>query len=176
MLRIFKKKYTNKRELEIKIISKYINWYKLLVQQWNLFPNYTVASDTIKNLKEYKDYIKNRWKKNPELSLGEILSLLGFLPKNIISSSKTSTWYYEDYEDIMCRMNVPERDYLIWRSSYNIFGKRRKHAVYQLVKDMSSYHIKKILNSSMLIMSDRYAQVLKDELTLRGTKPWATKL
>jgi hypothetical protein len=168
MFNLFKKKYTNKRELEIDLFFKYVNWYKLLVQQWELYPNFTVANDKVGQLRKNTETIRRIWKANPEQDLAQILSLMCFLPKRL---PKTD-WYFDDIPTILQKMGIREADYYIWGSAYNIFGRKRRQMIYRVVSEMSTWHIKRIMKSKYLRISNHSAHVFQWELTKRGVKLW----
>lgn len=169
MFNLFKKKYTNKRELEIDLFFKYVNWYKLLVQQWGLYPSFNAASDAILRLKEYKERLRKDWKKNPNFTLAEMLSGSGYFPRFLPSRSE---WFFDDIPTILQKMGIREGDYTIWASAYNMFGRKRKQIIFKAVSEMSTWHIKRVMKSQYLRISHRNARVFQNELTKRGVKLW----
>ena len=176
MFNLFKKKYTNKRELEIDIFFRHVNWYKLLVIIWEMYPSFRAANDPIAELKRNQNQIKKIWLNNPEMSIGQVLDSLGLFAgssklKNI-NSYRNCQWYNDQPEDILDKLVILDRERIIWCSRYNIFGKERKVPVYMLVKDMSTNHIRIILKSQYVRISNRYAHIFKNELTKRGKKSW----
>ena len=137
------------------------------MQRWGLYPDFHTAQDTILELRKSSKEIKKVWKNNLEKSLPQILNIFEILPKQLPDSS---TWYYDSIEDIMEKMNIPSSEWYVWSSMYNKFGKKREKAVYSLLRDLSTNHIKRILNSKHLNLSSRNKLKLCSELDKRGIK------
>lgn len=157
MIRIFKKTYTNKRELEIETFFKNVNWYKLL-KAWGIFPSFKAASETIMDLRSNTKCIKKTWLNNLTYSLPQVLSVLNLLPQSVIEQKHDhfakSKWYFSTYRDLMEEMNIPKSEFLIWCSSYNMFGKKRKQPSCSLIKNLSTWHIKRILKTRFPAVTD----------------------
>lgn len=131
---IFKKKYTNKRELEIDLFFKYVNWYKLL-KSWSLFPTYALASDTILIFKQNTELIKTLWKDNPNKSLPQILALYGNLPfKHIRKTGSNFEWYFSSISELMETMNIPQGLYDIEFINEWPWGTKRKQPIWRVKK------------------------------------------
>lgn len=176
MLKLFKRTYNNKRDSEIEIFFKHVNWYKLL-RGWNLFPTFIEARDTIDLLKREQERIRVAWHNNPHYSLGELLTSMEILPITKIKSlyrkgvilygDSNPDWYFSSIDDLMELMGIPAREHKIWASQYNIFGCKRKFPKVILIKDMSTWHIKRVLKNQKFTLSYRYSKYFKEELERR---------
>jgi hypothetical protein len=167
MLKLFRKRYTSKREMEIDIFFKHVNWYKLL-KAWDLYPSFHAASGAILELKRRQTEIKKVWHDNPTLSLPALLSSMGLIHKTILRKNRgdNSDWYFSSIDDLFYAMNIPEREHFIWCSLFNMFGFKRKYPDCMLVKDLSTRHIRKIIKGQKI--KSRFKTALLAELEKRG--------
>lgn len=167
MLKLFRRTYHSKRDAEIEIFFKHVNWYKLL-HVWGLFPTFLEARETIDTLRKEQDRIRKTWHNNPTSSLAQVLASMNLLPiKRISKGNKNADWYFASIEDLMVVMGVPEMEYRLWSSMYNIFGLKRKYPKVSLVKDLSTFHLKRILRTQKFNMTHRFYKILQEELNRR---------
>ena len=166
MIKIFKKSYTNLRELQIDLFFKYVNWYKLLVKVWGIYPTFSTASDAILELKQNSKLIKRNWLANPNLTIAQVIDYLGL---TFLKDKTKSDWYYYSINDILRELNIPERMTTAWRSSYNVFGMKRKNPKYIIVAEMHTVHIQKILERQNVHFS-KIGELLIKELEMRNVK------
>jgi hypothetical protein len=147
MLKLFKCKYTNKRDIEIEVFFKHVNWYKLL-KHWGLFKTFSEAIETINLYRSKTKQIKKVWHNNPTNSLPQILTYMEILPlKYVKKTYKNTDWYFSTIQDLLEVMNVPEREYLVWSSVNNCLGFKRKHPKIVLIKDLSTRYMKRMLKN-----------------------------
>jgi hypothetical protein len=136
MMKLLKKTYTNKRDLEIDTFFELVNWYKLL-KRWGLFPTFAEASGTILELKSKSESIKKVWHNNPHQSLPQILALMGLLPlRHTKKGSNNSDWYFTGIPEMYGDMDIPIEETNITIIKTGIFGIRRKNPIYKLTKDV----------------------------------------
>lgn len=170
MLKLFRRTYHNKRDAEIEIFFKHVNWYKLL-HVWGLFSTFIEARETIYLLKREQERIKQVWHDNPLDSLAQVLASMNLLPmRKITKGNSNSDWYFSSIEDLMVLMDIPECEHKLWVSIYNIFNIKRKYPKVILIKDMSTWHIKRILKFKKLTISYRFRRYFQEELVRRGYK------
>jgi hypothetical protein len=170
MIRLLRKKYTTKRDMEIDIFFKHVNWYKLL-RAWDLFPSFHAASETILELKRNQKKIKKMWHDNPTLSLPALLTSMNLLTTKIVKRNRgeNANWYFSSIDDLFVVMGIPEREHFIWCTMFNRLGIRRKYPDCVLIKDLSTEHIRKILKGRPVgTIKTRFRTALLAELERRG--------
>jgi len=174
MFNLFKKRYTNKRELEIDTFFEHVNWYVLLVNIWKLYPTFHSSVNHIIILKNNIELIKKRWKDNQQMTLPQVLDSLELLPISWkfkkAKLDQSTDWYWMSIEELMYSMHVPEQHFIIWRSAYNRFGIKRRKAIFILIKNLSTKHIKLILKNQSITIGHRYSNIFMNELEKRSEK------
>ena len=129
-----KRTYTNRRELEIDLFFKYVNWYKLL-KKWGLYPTFAKATDTIFEYKQKTESIRKVWKNHPNQTLPQILAVMGILPlKHVRRGTDNAQWYFSTINNLMEDMNIPRDLYTIERKDTWIFNIKRKNPIYKVKK------------------------------------------
>lgn len=105
------------------------------------------------NFQRYKKFHKE----NPYLRFSQILQINGLY--------KEGFWFFIE-DDIMLMKFVSAREVLYWGNNYSEKGNRLKKTNWILIKDMSTEHIKAVLNGNFT-NNLVYLKAFNDELKLR---------
>lgn len=105
---------------------------------------------------KFKD-IKIFHKTNPHLRFSQILQVYGLY--------KEGFWFYIE-DDIMLMQFVEPREVLYWGNNYSEKGNRLKKTNWILIKDMSTEHIKAVLDGNFT-NNLMYLKAFNKELKLR---------
>jgi hypothetical protein len=101
--------------------------------------------------------IRTFWKLNPDLRFSQVLVSLNILP-NIPGS-----WFYTEEEEILERLGIPARDYLLWGQYFNKDGTKMDKPIRRPIKDMDTDHIKNILTGEWT-RNPEYIKCFTEEL------------
>jgi len=108
------------------------------------------------NLFEITEY----WTENPDLRFSQVLINIGIIP------NVPGVWYYKEEHEILQDLGVQTREFLLWGQNFDKDMNRLPETIYKPVKDLSTDHIKAILDGGWC-RSEPYLQCFKDELILR---------
>lgn len=109
------------------------------------------------NFQRYKKFHKE----NPYLRFSQVLQFFNLY--------KQGFWFFIE-DDIMLMKFVPAREVLYWGNNYSAKGNRLKNTNWILIKDMSTEHIKAVLNGNFT-NNLVYVKAFNDELKLRENEP-----
>ena len=140
----------------IPIFLKHVNWYILIKDIWgNLDEDETL--DVYNSITKNLDDVKEFWIDNPDLRISQVLVNLGIIPNS------SGMWYYMEESEILEKLGIPEREYMIWGTR----GKDGKSPLeFKPIKDLSTDHIEAILETQTQI-SYYTRTVFEDELKRR---------
>ena len=128
-------------------------------EEWNnLYEQYNTNLTNFYYDNEIK--LKEYWLENSDLRFSQVLIALRIIP-NI-----PGFWFYiEDYE-ILEKLGIPSREYLLWGQNYDKDMNLLPKTIYKPIKDLSIDHIKAILNGNFC-KSEKYKKCFEEELKLR---------
>ena len=134
-------------------------------RKWNVFRNIfrfdaEIVDTAIDRFYEKEQEIKDFWLKNPDLRFSQILVNLGIIP-NIPGS-----WYYIEEDEILEKLEIPTREYLLWGQNYDKNINLLPETIYKPIKDLSIEHIQAILDGDFA-KTEKYIKCFKEELKLR---------
>lgn len=105
------------------------------------------------------------WKLTPDLRLSQALVNCGVMPNFM------GFWYYLEDDTIMISTNILEpRDICFWGQNYDENLNRLPQTNWILIKNMSTDHIKAILNdceSNNQLVGSKYLEYFNNEIKLR---------
>ena len=104
--------------------------------------------------------IEKFWYKFPDLRFSQVLINMGIIP-NIPGS-----WYYIEEKEILEKLGIPSREYLLWGQNYDKNMKLLPNTIYKPIKDLTTEHIKAILDGNFC-KSEEYKKCFEEELKLR---------
>jgi len=137
----------------IPLFMKMVNTDKL-AERWWVLPDLLKDALTQENFETY-------WLNNPDQRIGQVLINLDLIPDSM------NIWM-DEVQDILLDQGMPPRDCLFWTSLFDKEGNRLEEPMSKLIKDLESNHIKNILNSEKLRLSELYKETLENELGIRG--------
>ena len=105
--------------------------------------------------------IENFWLENPDLRFSQVLVGLGIIP-NI-----PGFWYYIEEDEILEKLGIPTREYLLWGQNYDKDMNLLPKTLYKPIKDLSTDHIQAILEGGYA-KREKYIKCFKEELKLRN--------
>ena len=136
--------------------------FKTLAERWNI-------EEKVFNLirgrsGKMKSSIITYWKKRPNLRFGQMLINLSLSP------NKLKIWNDEE-KDILLDQGYEPREVLYWECNYDKDRKKLPKTEWILIKDMSTDHIKVILEDVLIerkyTIADLYLDTLQIEYTER---------
>lgn len=142
----------------IPIFLEHING-KLTFIVVNIWKIKSEISD-IKPIYENKKIIKNFWLKNPDLRFSQVLINLGIIP-NI-----PGFWYYIEEDEILEKLEIEPREYLLWGQNYDKNMNLLPSTIYKPIKDLETDHIQAILDGGYT-KNPKYIKCFEEELKLR---------
>lgn len=105
--------------------------------------------------------IERFWTDNPDLRFSQVL-----IAKEIIPNIPGS-WYYMEENDILKKLGIEPREYLLWGQVFDKDMNRLPEPIYRPIKDLDTGHIQAILDGNWCRL-DNYKECFKNELKLRG--------
>ena len=128
----------------------------IVVNIWKINNNISNIKPIYKN----KEKIKEFWLKNPDLRFSQVLINLGIVP-NI-----SGFWYYLEEDEILEKLEIPQREYLLWGQNYDKDMNILPKTIYKPIKDLDTDHIQAILDGNFC-KSEEYKKCFEEELKLR---------
>lgn len=92
-------------------------------------------------LKQKLPEIEEKWKKYPDSRLGQLLTSMGLVPKNI----EDKIWNIEEDDWLIENDYCKVEDIKFWGVNFYKNGKQRKKTKYVLLKDLKTDHIQNII-------------------------------
>ena len=102
--------------------------------------------------------LKKLHKEHPYLRFSQILQHMGLY--------KEGFWYYIEDDIMLMKLGVEPREVLYWGNNYSAKGNRLKKTNWILIKDMSTQHIKAVLDGNFT-NNLVYLKAFNNELKLR---------
>lgn len=132
---------------------------------------YIYIDDILDNWENNYEEFSKLWIENPDLRLTQVLITTGIL------SNFPGLWYYLDNDIIIISANILEpRDIYFWGQIYDKNLNKLPQTNWILIKDMSTDHIKAVLNDCKnnehlnRIVEDKYLKHFNNELKLKANK------
>lgn len=105
--------------------------------------------------------IEKFWLSNPDLRFSQVLINLGIIP------NVSGFWYYMEEDEILERLGIEPREYLLWGQNYDKNMNLLPNTVYKLIKDLRTDHIQAILDGGY-VKNSKYSKCFEEELKLRS--------
>lgn len=146
----------------IPLFLEKVDWEQL-INDWFPGESSELRVEFIKTIKANLDLIREGWKNNPDLRIGQVLV------NNGIIMNIPGMWYYDEERDILFKQGYAYRDILFWGKNFDKDMNRLPKTEWALIKDLETDHIKAILSGGFST-GELYTKVFKDELKLRAVK------
>lgn len=148
----------------IDIVLSKINFDQFILSNSN---NLTAQSAEIlaEKIEGDIDKIRTEWRKYPDLRLGQLLIIKGYVPDNYrMFNVEEDDWMIENG---ICSI----QDIKFWGNNYDINRNRLTETVYILLKDMNDGHVQAIIDledSGMMRVRKDYLDYFKSRLVKDG--------
>lgn len=107
--------------------------------------------------------IKEFWLENPDLRYSQVLVGLRIIP------NVPGFWYYKEENEILEKLGIDPREYLLWGQNYDKDMNLLPKIIYKPIKELSTEHIKAILDGGFA-KREKYIKCFKKELELRSNE------
>jgi hypothetical protein len=114
----------------------------------------------VKDIKKNLSLVKEFWNEHYDLRFSQVLVNMGIVP------NYPGYWYYMEEGEILEKLNIDPKEYILWGNNYDKDMNRLEETKYLLVGEMNTGHIEAILDSG-LTRNPKYVKAFKDELKLR---------
>lgn len=130
----------------------------ILHDVWGIYD--CIDWDMVTDLYDIKT-IKEFWEFKSDLRFSQVLVSLGIIP-NI-----PGFWYYIEENEILEKLGVPAREYLLWGQNYDKDMNPLPNTLYKPIKDLAIDHIQAILDGGYA-KNPKYIKCFEEELKLRN--------
>jgi hypothetical protein len=145
----------------MKFIKVGCNLDKLIKDIYKLPFKKKKRKKVIESIKENFDLIEEYWLNNYDLRFSQVLVSLRFIDNFV------GFWFYLESYEILNQLSIPEREYYLWKSILNEKMERLNTPKIQPIKDLTTEHIKSILEGGFVDSIPKHKRILQEELNLR---------
>lgn len=123
--------------------------------------NLDSTQDIVESIYDREFELIEFWNLHPDLRFTQVLVNLNIIPNN------PGFWYYMEENEILQRLGLNVREYLLWGQRYDKDMNLLPEVVYKTISHMDTGHIKAIIDGGWC-RSETYLDCFKEELKLRG--------